>query len=213
LSSQQPRAAPFQPYTSPEIDVRVAVGQMSCSRNVRENVSKMAAMMMKLSAGGADIVAFPELAVTGRAEEDVQRAGDKELAEALALIRELARSRSICTVFGMPHRENGKTTNAAFVVGSDGSVMTRYDQLAVDRPHLFQPGATASSMWFRLNGVPAVVPSGTRACGARSRSLRRSPERICMFISPTIRLPAATLRFAACNYGRIWRPGELSPLR
>jgi predicted amidohydrolase len=151
---------PFQPYISPEVDVRLAVAQMSCSGDVRTNVSKMAAMIVKASAGGADIVAFPELAVTGMSDEEVRRAGARELDDALARIREVARSKRICTVFGMPHTEDGKRTNAAFVVGSDGSIVTRYYQLAVDRPHLFQPGAAASSMWFRLNGVPAVVSIG-----------------------------------------------------
>jgi predicted amidohydrolase len=160
LKGDLPPAEPVQPSLSPETDLRLAAAQMSCSSDVQANVSKIVAMMQKAAGNGADIIAFPELAVTGPREEDIRRAKDETLAQALDRIRETARSAKICAVFGMPHRKNGKLTNAAFVVGPDGGLLTRYDQIALDRRGLFEQGSAASTMWFRVKGVPAVVTIG-----------------------------------------------------
>jgi hypothetical protein len=48
--------------------------------------------------------------------------------------------------------------NSAFVIGPDGAVLTRYDQLAAGAS--FEPGMNPASMWFRVRGVPAVVTIG-----------------------------------------------------
>jgi len=160
LKSGSGEVQPVKQYLSPEIEVRLAVAQMACSRKVEANVARMVAMIRKAAEGGADAIVFPELAVTGAREEDVLGAGAGALRDALTKIRETAQSAKICTVFGMPHHENGRTTNAAFAIGPDGGILTRYDQLAVDRQHLFQPGTGAASMWFRVKGVPGVVTIG-----------------------------------------------------
>jgi predicted amidohydrolase len=60
----------------------------------------------------------------------------------------------------MPWLVNGDRKNSAFVIDPDGTLLTRYDQLAVDRPRLFKAGSTPQSMWFRIKGVPSVVSIG-----------------------------------------------------
>lgn len=64
------------------------------------------------------------------------------------------------TVVGAPYRDQGKLRNSAFVIGPDGTVLTRYDQMAVEQGGLFAPGSSPKSMWFRLKGVPGVVTIG-----------------------------------------------------
>lgn len=64
-------------------------------------------------------------------------------------------------VVGMEHRRDGTPRNSAFVIGPDGTVLTRYDQLSAASP--FQPGDDPSAMWFRVKGVPAVVTIGRDA--------------------------------------------------
>ena len=46
------------------------------------------------------------------------------------------------------------------MIGPDGTLLTRYDQIAVDRPQLFNAGSSPGSMWFRIKGVPSVVSIG-----------------------------------------------------
>lgn len=160
LTGGSDKREPLEPYTSPEVEIKLAVAQMACSSKLSENVEKMAAMIREAAAQGADVAVFPELAVTGAREEDVLRADERTLTRALEQVREAARSAGIYTVFGMPYYVGRKRTNAAFVVGPDGAILTRYDQLAVDRPRLFTAGSEAGAMWFRLKGVPAVVTVG-----------------------------------------------------
>lgn len=157
-----PPAAPveFQPYTSPEVELKIAGAQMACSGRIPENVAKMRAMIRTAAGNGAQLVAFPELAVTGARAEDVSRATETQLAEALGGIRQAAKESRIYTVFGMPFRVAGKLRNSAFAVGPDGAVLTRYDQVVGDRPSLFESGSDPRRMWFRVNGVPAVVTVG-----------------------------------------------------
>jgi len=160
LTSGSDQIKPPDQYSSPELEIKLAVAQMACSRKVSENVEKMKAMIREAATNGTDVVVFPELAVTGAREEDVLSADKETLGKALEQIREASRQAGIHTVFGMPHDAEGKRRNAAFVVGPDGAILTRYDQLAVDRPRLFTAGSAAGAMWFRVKGVPAVVSIG-----------------------------------------------------
>lgn len=156
LSGGSEAAASAAPYVSPEIEVRLAAAQMACSGEVSENLETMAALIREAAAGGADVVAFPERAVTGGREESQESI----LARALDRLRACAREAKITTVFGTPWVEGGRRYNSAFALGPDGSVLTRYDQLVVDRPGPFAPGSAPRSMWFRVKGVPAVVTLG-----------------------------------------------------
>jgi predicted amidohydrolase len=110
------KTEPLEPYTAPEVEIKLAVAQMACSSNISENVEKMVAMIRKAAAHGSDVAVFPELAVTGARDEDVLRADEDRLGRALEQIRDASRSAGIYTVFGMPHYAGAKRTNAAFVL-------------------------------------------------------------------------------------------------
>jgi hypothetical protein len=51
--------------------------------------------------------------------------------------------------------------NSAFVIGPDGTLLTRYDQLSAEPP--YRPGMAGAPMWFRVKGVPAFVTIGRDA--------------------------------------------------
>lgn len=55
----------------------------------------------------------------------------------------------------MEHRAADGRSNSAFVIGPDGSLLTRYDQLSATSP--LKPGIDPRTMWFRVKGVPAIV--------------------------------------------------------
>jgi predicted amidohydrolase len=101
----------------------------------------------------ADLIAFPELAVTGGKLVAVDAAVDQLCAA--------ARAHRITVVFGVPRREGTRWFNTAVVAGPDGDLLTRYAQLAVEPP--FSPGDRPAAMWFSVKGVPAVVTVGRDA--------------------------------------------------
>jgi len=139
-SGQTVVAPPLKPLKSAHTDITLAAAQ------VTGDFSDLEPMIGQARAKNADVVVFPERAVAESALERLQAA---------------ARQHRITVVVGMEHRRNGMRRNSAFVIGADGSVLTRYDQLSAASP--FQPGANPAAMWFRVKGVPAVVTVGRDA--------------------------------------------------
>ncbi|MBI5386531.1 MAG: carbon-nitrogen hydrolase family protein [Verrucomicrobia bacterium] len=125
---------------SAETDITVAVAQ------VTNDLMAMEAMIGQAHAKHADLIVFPARAIAATALERLQAA---------------ARVNRITVVVGMEHPGAGGLRNAAFVLGPDGGVLTRYDQLSAASP--FQAGTDPAAMWFRVKGVPAVVTIGRDA--------------------------------------------------
>jgi 5-aminopentanamidase len=148
---------------SPEVEVKLAAAQMACSRRIEANVGRIEAMLRQASAAGADLVAFPELALTGANRDDVARASSSALDAAMEKVRSAVASAKVYAVVGAPHREGRRLHNSAFVIGPDGAVLTRYDQMAVEPGGPFEAGADPHRMWFRMKGVPGVVTVGRDA--------------------------------------------------
>jgi predicted amidohydrolase len=153
-------AETFRPFVSPEVSVRLAAAQMACSRSPVENLARMESMIRTARSEGADAVVFPELSVTGALDEDIEKADQALMDSALEKIRRSAVAERIYVVFGMPWLVNGDRKNSAFVIDPDGTLLTRYDQLAIDSPRLFRAGSSPQGMWFRFKGVPSVVSIG-----------------------------------------------------
>ncbi|MCI0628855.1 MAG: carbon-nitrogen hydrolase family protein [Acidobacteria bacterium] len=153
----------FKPFVSPEVNVRLAAAQMASSRSPAENLARMQSMIRTARSKGADVVVFPELAVTGALDEDIAKADQALSDKALRSVQRSAIAERIYVIFGMPYLVDGKKRNSAFVIGPDGKLLTRYDQLAVDRPQLFNAGSSPGSMWFRIKGVPSIVSIGEDA--------------------------------------------------
>lgn len=150
----------FEPLQSPTVAVTLAAAQMACSRNIGENVTRIERLIREGAARGADLVAFPELALTGPDAADIRAADAAALETALERVRAGAKACEVTVVVGMPLKEGGRTQNGAVAIGPDGAVLTRYAQLVTDRPDLFTQGTSTHAMWFRVKGVPAVVTVG-----------------------------------------------------
>jgi predicted amidohydrolase len=151
------------PLSSPETEITIAGVQMAASRDMESNLRRMESYIRAAAANRADIAVFPELAVTGALQADIRSTSASRLNGALERLQASARAAGVYVIFGMPRVENGARTNAAYVLGPDGNLLTRYDQMAVDRPGPFVPGADPKRMWFRVKGVPAVVTVGRDA--------------------------------------------------
>jgi predicted amidohydrolase len=152
-----------EPYTSPRVEITMAAAQMACSRDMGTNLDSMTRLIGQASERHADIVVFPELAVTGAMADDVARVDKTTLRDALETIRSQTQRYGIAVVFGMPHIEDDRRWNSAFVIGPEGNLLTRYDQMVVDRHDLFEEGSAPKGMWFRVKGVPAIVTVGADA--------------------------------------------------
>lgn len=139
-SGQTIPTSPFKSIQSPQTEITLAVAQVTA------NVAAMVSAVSQARAKEADVVVFPERALAETALEKLQSA---------------AREHRIAIVVGMEHRVDGRRRNSAFVLGPDGSVLTRYDQLSATDP--FEPGRDPAAMWFRVKGVPAVVTIGRDA--------------------------------------------------
>jgi predicted amidohydrolase len=163
LQGESTRVSRPEPYVSPQVEITMAAAQMACSRDVPANLERMARLIDAAADQRADVVAFPELAVTGAIAGDITGAKGVVLREALTRVQAQAQRRRITVVFGMPYVAGATRRNSAFVVGPDGALLTRYDQMVVDRRELFEEGADPKSMWFKVKGVPALVTIGSDA--------------------------------------------------
>jgi predicted amidohydrolase len=163
LSGRQVEAPPHQPLASPPVELKIAAAQMACSSRLADNVAHMQELIRQAGDAQADVVVFPELAVTGARQSEIAAAKQPELEAALATLQKAAQQAGICIVFGMPWHLGQQRQNVAFVIGPDGKLLTRYAQLVVDRPELFAAGASTRSMWCRIKGAPCVVTIGRDA--------------------------------------------------
>lgn len=163
LTGQSQSTPAFEPLKSPQVEIKIAAAQMPCSRRIEDNVATMIESIQSAAKQRADVVAFPELAVTGALEEDIAAAKQMELQAAVQRLKQAAKESKIHVAFGLPWSEGNKRFNSAIVLSPSGEQLTRYDQLVVDRPELFAAGTSTRAMWFTIHGVPCVVTLGRDA--------------------------------------------------
>lgn len=155
--------AGVEPYVSVPRNVKIVAAQVACSRNVDVNVERICQEIARAADSHADVVVFPELAVTGDLAEDIRKASAEQLDKALQTISDAAKQHRTYAIVGLPLVAGCERHNGAAVIGDDGEIKTRYAQLAVSRSDLFTAGQSAKSLWFRLKGVPAIVTIGSDA--------------------------------------------------
>ncbi len=148
-------APPFVRLESPEAEIQIAAAQIACSGDVDDNVAQMVQALETASSEGADVVVFPERAVTGSGKSDADR-----LAQGLATIQEQVRNNGVYAVFGMPFVEDGHRYNSGVAMDREGQVLTRYDQISAHPDGPFTPGENTRAMWFEIDGVQATLTVG-----------------------------------------------------
>jgi predicted amidohydrolase len=156
LSGERLPTVPAPSVASSEVAITVAAAQLDVRGNVEANLGRMTELVAAAKQRGADLVVFPELALTGRHA----RASQAELSAAIARMQAAARQAGISVVFGMPSPDPPGQHDSAIVLGPDGTLLTRYDGLVVEDDGPFEPGTGAAAMWFEVRGVPAVVTVG-----------------------------------------------------
>ena len=128
---------------------RIALGQVNLTvGDLAGNVERMASTADRATQAGADVVAFPELAITGYPPEDLVHRGEfvRENLEALdALARKTATACPVIT--GFIDRTDAGLHNAAALL-RNGTVESRYHKMQLpnfgvfDERRYFVPGET-----------------------------------------------------------------------
>ena len=143
--------------------VKCGFALLRCAPSLETNIKAIQAHVKQAAAGNLDLVVFPELAVTGDRRDDIERADAAVLSAALKTICRAAQEHQIAVVVGMPSFVDGMRRTSAYAIGPDGSILTRYDQIVVSRPELFEGGMSTRAMWFRVNGVWSFLTIGDDA--------------------------------------------------
>lgn len=163
LAGENRETPAFDSLVSPQVKLKIAAAQLACSRSIIDNVARMKEMIRAAALDRCDVVVFPELAITGALDEDILRAKQSELESAVDSLRQAVTDAKIAVNFGTPWNEGTQRFNCAIALGPDGTLLSRYSQLAVDRPKLFSTGTSTRSMWFTVKGVPCVMTVGRDA--------------------------------------------------
>ena len=126
--------------------LRLALAQMNPTvGDLEGNADVMLALMGQAVAAGADLIAFPELAVTGYPPEDLLFKHQFIEDARAALDRVVAASSGIVAVIGAPDAVDGKLYNAA-AVAHDGKLVAIYHKIFLpnygvfDEARYFEPG-------------------------------------------------------------------------
>ena len=161
LDGMDYNAPEFTKLLSARTKIKAAAVQMRCGRNMNENLKNILFHIDSAKSEGAHLVVFPELCLTGGITEDILATDNEILSPYLLKLTNAAKQNRIHVIAGLPWVcEDGKRRNTALVISDKGQILTRYYQLAVDRPEVFVPGESAKRLWFQIKGVHAVVTVG-----------------------------------------------------
>jgi predicted amidohydrolase len=113
--------------------ISVATCQFPVSADVRGNYEHIARQVRRAKKHGADVVHFPECALSGYADTDVESSAhfDWDLIEGCARATlQLAEQLRIWIVLGTAHRLTGKHKphNSLYIIEDNGQLVDRYDK-------------------------------------------------------------------------------------
>jgi len=138
--------------------IRVATCQFSVGGNIRRNAAQIRRQIQQAKKGRADVVHFPECALSGYPGVDLESLDELDwdiLKEETLSICRLAREKKLWVILGTSHRLTGKHRphNSLYIIGPQGRVIDRYDKrfcTGGDLNH-YSPGNHFPV--FRVNGV------------------------------------------------------------
>ena len=113
--------------------MRVATAQFAISADLDANGAAVERLMRAARASGADVIHFPEAALSGYAGVDFETFEDFDwprLEAATRRVMALAGELGLWTIVGSAHRlgEGRKPHNCAYVVNASGALVDRYDK-------------------------------------------------------------------------------------
>lgn len=115
------------------MQLRVATSQFPVSSDIRTNFSHISRQIETAASGGADIIHFPEAALSGYAGIDFSSYEEldwTELREYTEQVLDLARDHRTWVVLGSTHplSEDHKPHNSLYIIDDRGEIVDRYDK-------------------------------------------------------------------------------------
>ena len=141
--------------------VRIALGQLNTTvGDLDGNVARMAGWISRATAAGADLICFPELAVTGYPPEDLILRKEFRR-DTLAALDELARATAgaCAAMVGFVDDTPQGARNAAAVL-QDGQVASRYHKIKLPNYGVFD-----EKRYFVPGGAGCIARVGTSSVG------------------------------------------------
>jgi predicted amidohydrolase len=134
----------------------IAVAQMKFRAATAHNVAWIAEVIQSSAKAGADVVLFPECAVTGY-NRDFAKVSRSEIGAALQTIASEARAAQCHVLVGSPTFTGRKLFNSLVVFDSRGRKVFCYSKihLTARDARFFTPGRTLA--FFRLASVPCTA--------------------------------------------------------
>ncbi len=147
--------------------VTVAAIQMSCTKNVQENIDKADAMVRKAADAGAQIILLPELFerqyfCQERQYEYYEFAKSLEENDAVCHFKKLAKELSVVLPISFYEKDGNVLYNSVAVIEADGAVLGVYRKTHIPDDHFYQekfyftPGDTGFKVWETKYGTIGV---------------------------------------------------------
>jgi predicted amidohydrolase len=132
----------------------VAVVQLRSSKELSKNIERIVNHIRDAASHGAEVVVFPECALTGYFDDVITTVSVEQLSGAEKQLAKACKEAAVYAIIGTPHRTNQTLYNSALVLSPSGEVMERYHkiQLAEAWP---EPGDHLSV--FKIRDVPCSI--------------------------------------------------------
>ena len=145
---------PGVPYSGPNFTV--ALAQFASGTSMPANVDRIVEMVYDAAARGAQVVAFPEMAVTGYYVHSIKNATQAQLTAAEDTIATACGGAHIHCIIGVPHfYSDTEWYNTALVISSAGQRIYRQAKLCTCCEQDGTPGEWAGT--FELDGITCGV--------------------------------------------------------
>lgn len=144
---------------TPAAPIRVALAQIECPwADSRANLERMAGWAERAKTGGAEMVVFPELCVSGICKDERLASTAEALdGPSVAFVRKIARSLRLAIGFGFSEKADGLPFNTYVVVEPDGGLAGVYRKNHIPRLEVpFWQGDTARPVFRALGRLTAV---------------------------------------------------------
>ena len=136
--------------------IRIAAVQMEFRPSIGQNVEQIVERIHSAARAGADVILFPECAVTGY-RRDFKGLTPSQVEQGCADVARAARAAHCNVLVGSPTFRNGRWFNSLLVFDRRGRTVFEYSKihLAPWDSQFFQPGNSVA--FFRIDGVPATA--------------------------------------------------------
>lgn len=140
--------------------MRIAIAQIEITGDVRINLDKMKSEMRVASKNGADIILFPECALTGYLGFEINNLDSLDprvVHEAIFELQDHCKELGIGCISGQYFKRCGSWYNNAVAIGRDGKLLVSYDKyqlVDLDCYHI-TPGQTPAL--FEFDGATCSI--------------------------------------------------------